>query len=233
MADKTIDVVITDPPYEAEAHTKARRTLKGDWAKVNDYGKVFESYEIDFVPITEEQRVEAAKQIVRVTRGWALVFCQVEAVALWRAALEAAGANWRRAMAWVKPDGTPQLTGDRPAQGFECIATAWCSAGRSQWNGGGRRGVFTHCVNNYGRNDRPHPTSKPLSLMSELVSLFSDPGEVILDPFAGSGSTLLAARDLGRSSIGWELNRSYFDIACRRFRGERAKPLDHQPELFK
>jgi site-specific DNA-methyltransferase (adenine-specific) len=68
--------------------------------------------------------------------------------------------------------------------------------------------------------------------MRELVSLFSDPDELILDPFAGSGSTGVACRQLGRRFIGWELNQDYFDIACRRLRGDEAKPNPAQPSLF-
>jgi site-specific DNA-methyltransferase (adenine-specific) len=68
--------------------------------------------------------------------------------------------------------------------------------------------------------------------MRELVSLFSDPDELILDPFSGSGSTGVACNQLGRRFLGFELNREYFDIACRRLRGDEAKPRPEQPSLF-
>jgi DNA modification methylase len=61
-----------------------------------------------------------------------------------------------------------------------------------------------------------HPTQKPLALMSWLISLTSDFGHVILDPFAGSGSTLVAAEQLGRQWVGIELNPKYCEIARKR-----------------
>jgi site-specific DNA-methyltransferase (adenine-specific) len=72
-----------------------------------------------------------------------------------------------------------------------------------------------------------HPTEKPVSLMRELISLFSNFGETILDPFMGSGTTGVAAVKLGRKFIGIEIEPKYFDIACRRI-SDALK----QPDMF-
>jgi site-specific DNA-methyltransferase (adenine-specific) len=61
-----------------------------------------------------------------------------------------------------------------------------------------------------------HPTQKPLSALLPLVEAFSAPGSTVLDPFAGSGSSLLAAKTLGRSYIGIELDTKYHSIAKSR-----------------
>jgi DNA modification methylase len=61
-----------------------------------------------------------------------------------------------------------------------------------------------------------HPTQKPLSVLLPLVETFSKPGSLVLDPFAGSGSTLVAAKSLGRSYFGVELDAQYHAIACQR-----------------
>lgn len=58
-----------------------------------------------------------------------------------------------------------------------------------------------------------HPTQKPLSLMRQLVQAYSKVGDTILDPFAGSGTTLRAAKDLNRNCVGIELNPKYFKVA--------------------
>lgn len=65
-----------------------------------------------------------------------------------------------------------------------------------------------------------HPTTKPLGLVSRFVSLFSEAGETILDPFMGSGTTLRAAKDLGRKAIGIEIEERYCEIAARRLEQE-------------
>ncbi len=61
-----------------------------------------------------------------------------------------------------------------------------------------------------------HPTQKPEELMRRLVRFFTVPGDTIIDPFAGSGTTLRAAKDLGRRAIGVELNEEFCEMAVRR-----------------
>jgi site-specific DNA-methyltransferase (adenine-specific) len=115
--------------------------------------------------------------------------------------------------------------------GYESIVVAH-RAGRKRWNGGGKVGVLTHGKAGLTGDTQPHPTTKPLPLMRELVELFTDPGETICDPYAGSGSTGVAAGMLGRHFIGWEVDAEYHAIAMRRLRGEEARPDERQPSLF-
>jgi DNA modification methylase len=63
-----------------------------------------------------------------------------------------------------------------------------------------------------------HPTQKPVSVLTPLVESFLNPGDVVLDPFCGSGSTLLAARELNCRFLGIELSKQYFDLAEQRLR---------------
>ncbi len=66
-----------------------------------------------------------------------------------------------------------------------------------------------------------HPTQKPLVLREKLVRLFTDNGETILDPFAGSGTTGVAALRLGRKFVGYERDPKYHAIAAKRLAGTR------------
>lgn len=66
------------------------------------------------------------------------------------------------------------------------------------------------------KDKRFHPTQKPSELVQMLIEQFSNPGDIILDPFLGSGTTALAASMSGRKYIGYELDANYFDIACQR-----------------
>jgi site-specific DNA-methyltransferase (adenine-specific) len=112
----------------------------------------------------------------------------------------------------------PQLTGDRPGMGYESIVFTH-RKGRSFWNGGGRVAVFTHNKNTPG-GAHHHETQKPLPLMLELVELFTDSGEVVLDPFAGSGTTGVACLRSGRRFIGIERDPKYAQVARDRLAAE-------------
>jgi site-specific DNA-methyltransferase (adenine-specific) len=69
-----------------------------------------------------------------------------------------------------------------------------------------------------------HPTQKPVRLMLALIELTTQPGQMVFDPFAGSGSTLVAAKSLGRSYLGIEENAQYAAVAQRRLKSIGAKP---------
>lgn len=58
-----------------------------------------------------------------------------------------------------------------------------------------------------------HPTQKPVNLLKQLISIFTDPGDVVIDPCAGSGSTLRAAMELGRKSYGFEVSKPLYRLA--------------------
>jgi DNA modification methylase len=237
LAYKSVDVVITDPPYEAEAHEKGKR--QGPGYTGTDYARgvtskpsqrvVDESF--SFAPITEGQRSAVALQIARVSRVRAAVFCQVEAVDAWKRALESAGMLYRRTIPWVKPDAMPSLHGRWPGQSFESIVLAQHRS-VAPCPVGGKARYYEHTRERLGRDERPHPTVKPTALMMQIVEDFTDPGDLILDPFAGSGTTGVAALMLGRRFIGWERDPDYHAIATRRLNGDEAKPRAEQPSLF-
>jgi site-specific DNA-methyltransferase (adenine-specific) len=58
-----------------------------------------------------------------------------------------------------------------------------------------------------------HPTQKPVKLLEKLIEIFTDPGDVVIDPVAGSGTTLIAASNLGRKAYGFEIKKPYFKDA--------------------
>lgn len=203
-----VDHIIGDPPYEQLMHdlhasVKLRRTDGGSERK-----------DLDFAGI-DRIREPFIAEVRRINQGWLLAFCNVEGVWHWRQALLAGGLKFKTTCVWIKPDCTPKLNGQGPALGYECITTTWCGRGHARWNAGGKRGVYTHLVNNPERHGE-HPTEKPRRLMSEIVADFTKPGEVILDPFMGSGTTGVAAVRAGRRFIGIEMSERYFDIACKR-----------------
>lgn len=66
------------------------------------------------------------------------------------------------------------------------------------------------------KDKRYHPTQKPTELVQQLIEMFSEPGQLICDPFLGSGTTAVAAVNSGRHYIGYEIDPGYFQICCDR-----------------
>lgn len=212
-----VDHTISDPPYEAVMQNKwgvLSKSAPSSHVRHENIG--FEAI--------DDMREEVATKICFSTDGWAILFCMAEGVRAWRDVIESTGAKYKRAMVWIKPDAMPQFNGQGPSIGHEMMVAAWCGKGHSSWNGGGRPGVFNYTKNTLGA---VHPTQKPIALMKKLVSLFSNEGQSICDPFMGSGSTGVAAVNLGRKFVGIEKDENHFQAACKRI--EQAQ---RQGDLF-
>ena len=210
-----VDVVLTDPPYSAHVH--AKHMVGASVCRDGFAASIARNKSLGFDAVTPETMVAVTKEFARLARRWVGVFCNVELVSEWSDTLTASCLQYVRTGAWVKLNAAPQFTGDRPAPGFECIVLAH-PPGKKRWNGGGHQGLWTHAIelNRGGSNKRLHTTQKPLPLMSELVALFTDPGEVVLDLFGGSGTTARACKDLGRQCILIERQEKYCEIAAKR-----------------
>lgn len=203
-----VDHVITDPPYSETTHVGARSMVSdkrggGDGSNKGRIG--FSSIEEGVVRRVLEEC--APRRWVIATLDWRHVYGLEQC--------PPAGLRFVRHGIWVKPDGAPQFTGDRPATGWESVAILHALGGRMKWNGGGGRAVWIHNIVREG-----HPTAKPLTLVRQWVELFTDPGDLILDPFMGSGTTLRAAKDLGRKAIGIELEEKWCEGAANRLSQE-------------
>lgn len=240
LADDSVDVTITDPPYDEHTHKAGRRgaTSFKESASGHRRAEFNRNRDLGFDAITQEQMAPIACEIARTTCRWSLIFCSIEMVGDpggvgWRGHVERAGLQYVRTALWHKLGSTPQFTGDRPANAAEAIVIAH-RPGRKRWNGGGKHGYYAHPIvlDRGGVGTRCHTTQKPLSLMLDLVADFTEPNDLVLDPFAGSGTTGVACRQLGRRFVGWELSAEYHAIATRRLNGDEAKPKPHQPSLF-
>ena len=201
MSERSVASVLTDPPYTERTHLKARSLS----------GNTVTSGITTFGSITDEDLRSALSECGRVASRWVIATLD------YRHAVEfdvnpPSGLRCQRIGVWVKTNPTPQLTGDRPAQGWEAIAYMHRADCRSRWNGGGRHGNYVSRI----ADATGHPTAKPLGILTDWVTQYSDPGETLLDPFAGSGTTLVAAKALGRKAIGVELEERYCEIAARR-----------------
>lgn len=221
-----VDHVITDPPYARDVYV---RLGKGTVDQAGGKGRKgvenhqysspsIEKLAAGAIGAVDELIEPCAVEFARLAQRWTIVFSDAESTHRWRESLAAAGARYVRTGAWVKPDAMPQFSGDRPSVGFE-PCTIVHAPGPMRWNGGGHAAVWTYNTVKGGQNDRPdHPCPKPLPLMRELVTLFTDPGDLILDPFAGSGTTGVAAQLEGRRAILIECEEKWCEVTANRLR---------------
>lgn len=225
-----VDHVITDPPYSERVHSMSRagmrRTPLRDGNGHITNCAITRERDFGFDHLDPTLRRLVSFESARICQGWGLFFSDVESVHMWTSDLVDCGMDHCRVGAWVKVGGTPQFTGDRPGVGFEAIEIAH-HKGRKRWNGGGKLGIWEHltCIDrgaDPGTAERVHTAQKPLPLMLDLVADFTDPDEVILDPFAGSGTTGVAALRLGRKVILIEKDPKYAAICVERLRAEES-----------
>ena len=200
-----VDMVLTDPPYSDKTHDNAKSN-KGGGTGI----KAIDFKAIDFKAI--ENLLTACALLCR---GWFVATME------WRHIAELdhnCPEPWEliRFGVWVKTNPMPQISADRPANGWEGIAYLYPKGKKKVWNGGGNHGNWIGPLVTNG----DHPTGKPLPMIKTIVERFTDSGETILDPFMGSGTTLRAAKDLGRRAIGIELEEKYCEIAARRLSQE-------------
>lgn len=197
LGDHKIDHIISDPPFTDHVSLKQR----------GNKGKSVVDAELSFMGIRPE---ELAPKLVPLAKRWAILFCAIEQVGAYQAAMP----SWYvRGGVWVKDAPTPQITGDRPAQWGEALAILH-APGAKRWNGGGLPARWTGLT--VRGDERYHETCKPVWLMTKLIEQFTDPDDLILDPFCGSGTTGVAAMLTGRRFVGCELQPHYAAIARER-----------------
>lgn len=216
LGDDSVDAVITDPPYNSGGRTSAERT--GRTARSKYTSADAEHQLANFPGENRDQRsygfwlslllTEAYRATVE--SGAALVFTDWRQLPTTTDALQAAGWTWRGIASWHKPVSRPQK--GRLKQSCEYIVWGTKGAVDADRNPVYLPGLYTA---SQPRKGRVHITQKPVEVMQELVKI-CPPGGTVLDPFAGSGSTGVAALREGRQFVGIELSDHYADIAEQR-----------------
>lgn len=208
-----VDAVITDPPYGDTTHSNAKSNRNnGNGIKA-----------INFTSMTSEELKQIFAICGLICSRWIIATMEWRHIANFDHS-PPEGVELIRFGVWVKTNPMPQISADRPSQGWEGIAYLHSSRGeKKRWNGGGQNGNHIGSI----VTDGAHPTGKPIPLFGKFVERFTDFGDCILDPFMGSGTTGMAAIQMGRKFIGIEKDKRYFDIAC-----ERIQAAQKQPDLF-
>ncbi len=231
LEDGAIDFIFVDPPYFLSndgfsvSSGKAVSVNKGAWdTSASDLAKS----EFHRAWVRESARLLAENGSIVVSGTYHSIFdCGV--------LLKAAGFEILNDIIWFKPNGAPNLSGRRVTASHETLIWA-AKSGSSKFvynysemraaefeedkiktKGKQLRSVWW--IPNVPKSEKqhgPHPTQKPLRLMRRVIQAFTLPGQTVLDPFMGSGTTGVAALGLGRNFIGFEKEADYFDLAKKR-----------------
>ena len=201
MADQSVAAVLTDPPYTERTHGNAK----------TNKGKGHDVKALTFDAITDGDLSGVLAECGRVSRGWVVATLAYQHAFAYDET-PPDGLRCLRLGVWVKTNPMPQISADRPGQGWESIAYLHRADVKPSWNGGGKAGNYVLPV----QQGEGHPTVKPLAMLSDWVRLFTQPGDVVLDPFAGSGTTLRAAVNEGRRAIGVEIDERYCELIAKR-----------------
>ena len=212
MQGDLADMVFTDPPYNVNYANSAKDKMRGkDRAILNDnLGDGF----YDFL-------LAALTPIVAHCRGGIYVAMSSSELDVLQAAFRAVGGKWSTFIIWAK--NTFTLGRADYQRQYEPILYGWPEGATRHWCGDRDQGDVWN-IKKPQKNDL-HPTMKPVELVERAIRNSSRPGNVVLDPFGGSGTTLIAAEKSGRSARLIELDPKYVDVIVRRweeFTGKQA-----------
>ena len=198
------DMVFTDPPYNVNYANSARDKLRGKHRPIlNDaLGEGF----YDFL-------YDALALIMAHTRGAIYVAMSSSELDTLQAAFRAAGGHWSTFIIWAK--NTFTLGRSDYQRQYEPILYGWPEGATRHWCGDRDQGDVWQ-IKKPQKNDL-HPTMKPVDLVERAIRNSSRPGDVVLDPFGGSGTTLIAAEKAGRVARLIELDPKYADVIVRRW----------------
>lgn len=200
------DLILTDPSYALKRSTLYHSTRTSiaeevDWDKL-DIGWVKRCAEF------------LAKQ------GSILAFCPLEVIGEYKAVFLELGLSYRGAMAWHKTNPAPA---HRNVYIPSLEGIVWASRGKTgyyfpEWDNAGGREAHNLIEGPIcqGEERLDHPTQKPLWLIKRLMDRHSAPGDVVWDPFVGTGTTLVACKKMGRAGYGNESRKGYIKMAVAR-----------------
>jgi DNA modification methylase len=204
LGEDVADMVFTDPPYNVNYANSAKDKMRGkDRAILNDnLGDGF----YDFLLAALTPAVEHCQGAVYV----AMSSSELDTL---QSAFRAAGGHWSTFIIWAK--NTFTLGRADYQRQYEPILYGWPEGADRHWCGDRNQGDVW-AIKKPQKNDL-HPTMKPVELVERAIRNSSRPGDVVMDPFGGSGTTMIAAHKSGRKARLIELDPKYVDVIVRRW----------------
>ena len=204
MAGEKAHMVVTDPPYGVNYANSAKDKLRGTNRPIlnDNLGE-------DFEPFLKA----ALTPMIAHCQGAIYIAMSSSELDTLQSAFRAAGGRWSTFIIWAK--NTFTLGRSDYQRQYEPILYGWPEGANRHWCGDRDQGDVWHF--NKPRVNDLHPTMKPVELVERAIRNSSRPGDLVLDPFGGSGTTLIAAEKSGRQARLIELDPKYVDTIVRRW----------------
>lgn len=226
----SFSVLITDPPYNF-TKSVTQKVYKDSSKKLISKSSLY-----DYNDGGEKCRIKSKfgaddieaflKQVPRLMRKMnAFIFCSEDQLAFYSDWAACHGYKFA-VLVWEKPVAI--ISKKRFSQNVEFIVRIY--EGGTALNNLDDCDVYNRVFHSKSVRNKLHPTQKPLEIFERLIRLTTSPGDAVLDPFLGSGTTAVAAKKLGRIYVGIERNDEFFDIAQKRI--EAVLSPQKEPDLF-
>ncbi len=216
IENSSVDLIHTDPPYIISRKT--------GFGSIGEKGVKRFAVSMDFGEWDNEDAEEHENMLQSVIREYYRVIKQGGTCIIWydlfkieslKRYLEEAGFKQIRFIEWVKTNPVPLNSKRNYLTGVREIALTAVKGGKPTFHSEYDNGIYSAPIHRDG-GKRIHPTQKSLSITKELIEKHSNPGEIVLDTFCGSATTLCAARELNRIYLGCEISEKYFALAQNR-----------------
>lgn len=241
MEESSVDLIIADPPYNASHGIDAEYEEK-NWEKLDESWDTFTKE--DYFKFTQLW-ISEAKRILK-EGGSIFVFGSYHNIGFVNVTFQKLNMDMLNEIIWYKRDAFPNVACTRLTASHETILWAYKGDNKNytfnyDWI---KETDWPHCsfdepdkqvrtVWNIPKTRKKeetehgkHPTQKPRSVVDRLLKMASNEGDVVLDPFAGSGTTLVSAKEYGREYIGIEMEEEYVELAEKRLENTDEKTED-------
>ena len=211
IEDNSIDLILTDPPYNLGKYSTGNLKFKGR-KEVNNNIADWDMVDLEPHKIADE--------FVRILnpQGNLFVFCSYNLIGKWFEALNDKFDTFQF-MIWHKTNPTPKFFKNGFLNSCEIIICCWNKG--HKWNFTNQRDMHNFfespiCMGRERLKDPKHPTQKPLALLKHIIKIATDENDLVYDPFMGVGSTGEACLNLNRKFQGVELDANYYEATNRR-----------------
>ena len=211
IADQSVDLILTDPPYNLGRYSTGN--IKMSWRK--DFNN--DVAEWDTTIFNPAEWLDEFKRVLKPT-GTIFAFTSYNLLGQWHQFFDPVFDTFQF-IVWHKTNPTPKLRRVGFLNSCELIVCVW-NQGHT-WNFTKQKDMHNFiespiCMGRERLKNPVHPTQKPIKVLSRLIRLATNPGDLVFDPFMGVGSSGVAALQLDRRFLGIEIDPTYFRAATER-----------------